>query len=377
MQNKLKKILYIMRDMIKYYYYFCYCKIRKIKNDDIWLISERGTDARDNSYHFYQYMKIHHPHTKIKYVIDYQSADYHKLNQSDCIQYGSREHYILFITAGKLISTHIMGYSPNMSLFWRMDYRNLLKIKGKKIFLQHGITQNYIKLMTKEISKLDLFICGAYPEYEFILKHFGYDEKVIKYTGFARYDNLKSKEKNQILIMPTFRKWLNYTDHFKETEYFKKWNELLNDSTLIEYIEKNNVQVIFYPHYEIQKYLSYFHTKSKNITLASFNQYDVQALLIESKLLITDYSSVFFDFAYMRKPVIYYQFDIEEFRQNHYQEGYFDFLKMGFGPVCQEKEELVKKIQSKNMDYTKKISQFFQYHDFDNCERIYQEITKL
>ena len=64
-------------------------------------------------------------------------------------------------------------------------------------------------------------------------------------------------------------------------------------------------------------------------------------MLKESSMLITDYSSVFFDVAYMHKPIIYYQFDRDAFRQGHYQEGYFSYDD-GFGPVAFDTESLLK-----------------------------------
>ena len=378
MKSKIKKFSKIIKCILLYIYYFLYCKLKKINNSDIWLLSERGTDARDNAYHLYKYLKNNHKEIKVKYVIDKNSVDSKKINDEDIINYGSKEHFILFITAGKLISTHIMGFSPDMSLFWRLNKINLLKVYGKKIMLQHGITQNYIEILNAKNSKLDLFICGAYQEYKFILEKFGYTKDVAKYTGFARYDNLKNrKSKNQILIMPTFRKWLNYTDNFTESDYYKKWNEVINNKKIIKYIEDNNMKLVFYPHYEAQKYINNFNSSSSNVIIADFKHYDVQQLLIESKLLITDYSSVFFDFAYMNKRIIYYQFDINEFRKNHYKEGYFDYYTMGFGPVCTNLDQVIDNLISDKKDYSDRVKSFFKYNDSNNCERIYNEIIKM
>ena len=44
-------------------------------------------------------------------------------------------------------------------------------------------------------------------------------------------------------------------------------------------------------------------------------------------MLITDYSSIFFDFGYLNKPVIYSHFDYNEYRANHFRKGYFDYIK--------------------------------------------------
>ena len=138
-------------------------------------------------------------------------------------------------------------------------------------------------------------------------------------------------KKNQILIMPTWRMYIrneiSASDHeleaqkFMETDYYRYWDALLKDERLIRYIEENDLQIIFYPHREMHRFLKYFHVDHPKITVASWPEYDVQTLLKESAVLVTDFSSVAMDFAYMKKPLVYYQFDNEKFRQSHHQIG--------------------------------------------------------
>ncbi len=63
-------------------------------------------------------------------------------------------------------------------------------------------------------------------------------------------------------------------------------------------------------------------------------------ILTDSSLLVTDYSSVFFDFAYMDKPVLYFWFDDENFFAQ-YEKGYFNCRKDGFGPVVKTKDGVI------------------------------------
>ena len=136
--------------------------------------------------------------------------------------------------------------------------------------------------------------------------------------------------------------------------------------------------------FEAQKYLAAFQPKDDAVVLADFAHYDVQNLLKESKLLITDYSSVFFDVAYMGKPCVYYQFDREKFYSSHYQKGYFDYDTMGFGEVALSHEELidvvVRYIQTGfwvKDEYKGRTDSFFPVRDQNNCKRIMDEILKL
>jgi CDP-glycerol glycerophosphotransferase (TagB/SpsB family) len=232
---------------------------------------------------------------------------------------------------------------------------------------------------------IQLFVCGAKPEYDYINEKFGYPAGAVQYTGFARYDTLHdAKTKNQILIMPTWRMYIADENSFLESEYYRQWNRILMDHRFAEYLEKNDLSAIFYPHYEVQKYLNLFHTGSDRIVLADFANYDVQTLLKESRLLVTDYSSVFFDFAYMRKPVVYFQFDQDTFFSHHYNRGYFSYQNMGFGPMTESVEATVDAmIQSADCGfvltdaYRKRMEDFFPLYDQKNCERIYDAICSL
>jgi hypothetical protein len=374
--------------ILQYIYYWFYCKIFRIKNDDVWLLSERGDEARDNAYCFYKYMLKEHPNVNFKYVIAKDSVDLKKIqNPERVVFYRSKEHFILFITAGYLISTHIMGCSPEFRIFLKLDKWNLVKIRGKRVHLDHGIVKDKSEGLHYGNIKLDLMISGAKPEYDFMKDTFGYPNGIIQYTGKPRYDYLISTHKKQILVMPTWRMNLFYCPNiseFKKTEYFKNWNAVLNSKKLHDYLNECGYKLYFYPHYEIQPYIKAFEIENKNIVIADFDHYDVQQLLYDSQLLITDYSSVFFDFAYMGKPVIYFQFDYEEYRLNHFKEGYFSYEQDGFGPVIKNEKNVINQIIGyiKNdflveKKYTDNRNRFFTLEPGKNCERVYDAIINI
>lgn len=186
--------------------------------------------------------------------------------------------------------------------------------------------------------------------------------------------------------MPTWRVWLNNLTQkeFVESEYFKQWSRVLNDEKLCAKLREENFQLIFYPHYEVQKYINSFVTTDSNVVIADFENYDVQDLLKDSMLLVTDFSSVFFDFSYMEKPIIYYQFDEDKFNEEHYKKGYFDYRSMGFGDVIINHEELITKILQYiesnfvfEEKYKNRVGNFFELKDTNNCSRIFKEIEEL
>ena len=113
---------------------------------------------------------------------------------------------------------------------------------------------------------------------------------------------------------------------------------------------------------------------------------DYQKEFTSSSLLVTDYSSVFFDFAFLKKPVVYSQFDKEQFfsGEHSYTKGYFSYEDNGFGPVCYDLDttvqEMIKVIENdcKNSEtYIKRIEDFYEYFDDNSCKRVYEHIRKL
>lgn len=358
----------------------------QIRGKGLWLIAEEKDTARDNGYHFFKYIRENHPEENCYYAIDKNCNDYEKVKSyGNIIQYGSLKHWLYYMSAKYNISNQ-KSSNPNYILFYFLHV--ILKLYNNRVFLQHGITVNNGIWLHYKNTRFKYFICGAKDEYEFIKKTFGYPKENVIYTGFARFDNLHNINinKKQILIMPTWRCWLGRQTNtlgekydFKQTKYYKCWNGLLNDKEFVKFIEENNLKVLFYPHMNMQKFLDNFNVKSNNIEIVSMNT-DIQKVLKESAIMITDYSSVFMDFAYMCKPILFFQFDYEEFRDKQYSEGYYNYKK-GFGPSCDNKEELIEKLKSiytkgLKQEYIDKMNSFFEIKDQENCQRIYKELKK-
>lgn len=389
------KLKYIV-DFLELFIAKCISPFWKLLNKDyrdIWLIGERKSEAKDNGYHLFKYIRTNYPQEKTYYVIDRNSSDLDKIKDlGNIIYHDSFKHFLYYAMSSKLICAHLGSCVPDSPVCWKFADKDMKN--KKKIFIQHGITKELIPSLMYENTKADLFVCGAKPEYEFVKSEFGYPEENVKYLGFARFDNLHNRqEKNQILVMPTWRKWIpsmtwsQYNDEecrqiFLNSEYYKTFNNLINNDELINLLEENNTELIFYPHFEMQRYINLFNSKSNKIMIARKDDYDVQTLLKESKILITDYSSVAFDFGYMRKPVIYYQFDKEKYNKEHYKEGYYNYVDDGFGPSVNNIQDLILStnyfLTDKNDNtYKYRYDSFFNIYDNKNCKRNFCSIKEL
>ena len=127
----------------------------------------------------------------------------------------------------------------------------------------------------------------------------------------------------------------------------------------------------------MQPFLNSFQVNNESIIIADWKQFDIQAEMKKAAVMITDYSSVFFDMVYMKKPVIFYQFDYDEFRKYDYGEGYFDYKKSKFGCWCESADDVVNELTNMiNMkfkvtdQYVQEYMNTFQYCDSMNSERL-------
>lgn len=357
-------------------YGLCALGARFVKRDH-WVLCERGDDARDNGYAFYRYLVKEHPEQQVYYLIDKNSPDWQRVCPNG-VPLGSWRGYWLLATTPRLVGTH---YGSGLPLRSTKLFR-LLRLDRKFYFLQHGITKNHLRQLYAPTAPMRLFVCGAKPEYDFLHAVSRHPEGVVRYTGLARFDWLhRFTVKRQLLVMPTWRSYITSEEEFLSSRFFTAWQKLLEDPRLLACLRQQELTLVFYPHYGMQPYIRHFSEVSDRVVIADFAHYDVQTLLKESALLVTDFSSVFFDFAYMQKPVVYYQFDEEEFYSRHYERGYFDYHTMGFGPVCAEHETLVETLLqlcrwnlTLEESYRRRIQGFFPLHDTNNCQRIYEII---
>lgn len=373
---------------------YIYAQFFKLRHRNIWLICEREYEARDNGYWFFKYMRENHPEIEAVYAISKKSEDVEKVaSLGKIIDFGSFNHWVYYWAAKKNLSSQKEG-KPNAALCYVLEV--YLGARKNRIYLKHGITKDFQRWIFKDISKINLMLCASPREMEYIEKCFGYQKDELALTGLARYDNLNKahKTKSQVLIMPTMREWLralsSETNKYEQSrdvsksEYVVVWNSLLSNPRLYEILVKNNMDLVFYPHNGMQKYYGLFKSPGERIIIANSKHYEVQSLLMESAMLVTDYSSIYFDFSYMKKPLVYYHFDYEKYREGQYQEGYFSYQNDGFGPIVQNEDSLINLIEQyveagmeMPKEYSDRVDEFFAYRDDQNCERIYQAVITM
>lgn len=362
----------------------------------IWLVSDRISKADDNGEVFFAYLQQHKKEIRSYFILDKTVSDYRRLRKiGKVVQPYSMKHKLLALVADCTISsqTDLVFRNP-FKRNWR-PYRDLLW-STKFVFLQHGIIlTNLTRWLHRKNQYIAGFVTSAEKEYQSVKNgEYDYDSEVWL-TGMPRYDRLESKTEKIVTIAPTWRKYLAMRQNpetgiwelipsFSNSKYVCFYRNLLNNQLLADACKKYGYEIQFVVHPSYYGHIDRFEFGS-NVNIVS-DKTSYQEIFSKSALMLTDYSSLIHDFVYLRKPVIYCQFDKEEFFSDKHQcDGVaIDYEKLGYGEVEYTVEGTVNRIIEYmengcklKEEYRKRIDEFFAFNDRNNCQRVYEKIMEL
>lgn len=294
------------------------------KRRRIYLIYEkRCQKAQDNGYHLFRYCMENNMQeyldAEIYYVIEKDAVDRKKLDKysSNVLDFMSLKFLCLFMGANLLISpdsrSHAYIWQSQNTLFFQT-----MK-KKKHVFLGHGVLafKRLNDSFTAKVMKSVLCTVTSDDEADIVCNELGFSRDKIAVTGYARFDALHdtSGDTRDILIMPTHRSWLFGVERkvFTDSEYYSRYMELLNSDQFIGMLEKYDARAYFYIHPSIMEHTDAFTSKSDRIEVVPYGKYSLDDLMMQCKMLITDYSSVAWDMYYMDKPILFYQYDVDKY----------------------------------------------------------------
>lgn len=372
-----------------------------LKHKPIWLFYDKIYKAGDSAEYLYRYSLTKEDGIKKYYLVDGKSPDYERMKKAGLkpVKRRSLLHRYAFLYADMVIVSNSTVYAFNdLGLVDSARIRDLVDFHV--VCVQHGMSVQKIAIAQNRLrDNTRLYFCASKYEIENLSKPV-YDyagRNVLRLTGVPRYDGLVNDDKRQILLSPTWRMQAavpvktnegvarDYNPLFQETSYYRVYNSLINDARLIDAAKKYGYKLVYVLHPIVSPQIDDFETNSQVEIIPSVETrghagVDYEKVFRESSLMVTDFSGVQFDFAYMRKPVVYlHHEDIPE----HYEEGTFFYDTMGFGEICHNNQELIDTLVEymKNNcemkpEYQKRVDDFFAFKDHKNCERIYQEMIE-
>lgn len=369
------------------------------KFEKSWLFLDRFGEADDSAEHLYRWVRQHHPEIKAWFLLDRASTDWNRLAAEGfrLIPSGWLRK-LLILNSEHIISSHAEfmhgGFDPRY-------YGDLMRWRYS--FLQHGVIKDDLSHWLSN-RPFDLFVTTSPAEHNSIVDDdtpYTYTDKEMRRTGLPRHDRLlrivrdtPSEDVDTLLVMPTWRGGL--TDDrakgadeqfsvFEASDYARYWREFLNDERLHALVKRHGKRIVFMPHANSVPFVKAF-CPPKHITVATSRDTSIQKLFSRSIALITDYTSVAFTMAFLRRTVFFYQFDRESFYggNHNWREGYFSYENDGFGPVSFRQDELIVQIEQflsngavTDADYLARMQRAIPEQDSNSCERVYEEILSL
>lgn len=196
--------------------------------------------------------------------------------------------------------------------------------------------------------------------------------------------NSRRKEIANKLKLPLDKRWYLYAPTWRHNaQDVFSFTRMHNYAELQEVLAKQNAIIIEKQHPLILKRVSLFSKDSRLVRVLSEEDslmIDTQELLMACDRIITDYSSIYFDYVLMNRPVIHFTYDFEHFMKVDMGFNY-DIREYGGGPFAYCERDLLAVMRMTDEELmncrSKKIVDLLEYETGVACEKYYELLVKL
>jgi CDP-glycerol glycerophosphotransferase len=295
--------------------------------------------------------------------------------------------YLYEICTAKVIITNFRTtelFKKRKNQYYIQTWHSSLRLKKIEGDSTASLKSKYIDMAKADSKKIDLLLSGCKFSTDIFKRAFWYDGKILE-CGTPRIDiliNEKVGAENRVkekLRIPIDTKIILYAPTFRKDNELGIYN-LDYERVIKEFEDVLGGNWIFlvrlHPHLvEKSKLIVHGH---RVIDVTSYD--DVQELLVEADVLISDYSSLMFDFGLTNKPCFLFVPDIDIYTQKD-RELYFDIYKLPFSSACTN-DELIEVINCFNKEnYLNKLRKFYEdvgsIEDGECCRRLSELIYKV
>lgn len=337
-------------------------RIHKNSNRDktLWVFGcWGGIKYSDNSKYLFEYVRENYPMIKAVWITKNKNVyELLKSEKKDVYYADTYEGNQILKNAGVAFFTnslndfgdnHLLNGAKLCSLFHGVGFKNELReldnphsIKSKLKMLKH-------KIYDPSFTSL-IFTTSEFFKNKFHIQQYNAPLDHIVLTGQPRNDlffdkTIKKIGKKQILYMPTFRE-----DESGQDKLRYIINEMANSNILQDLLEDYGYTLIIKPHF-----LTKVEKNKELLNILIYNDLDIpdiQMLLKDIDILITDYSSVIGDFVLLNRPIIFYSYDLEEYKRlKPMHNGYDDILDLTYVTNLNDLISLIRHIFNNQIDY--------------------------
>lgn len=305
----------------------------------------------------YEHMKNHCPEYRLIWVSE---RGYEKTFNAHHLPYVRRYslHWVLLMGRAGYWVTNIRFpewfHKPAHTIYlqtWHGTPLKKLALDTEEYFLGGTTVEQYKKNFVKESGMWDYLVSPNRYSSEIFTRAFGFNGTMIE-TGYPRNDFLYRANDHETIEqikercgLPKDKKIILYAPTWRDDQFYTKGKykfKLDLDLKQMRATLGKDYLIIIRLHYLIADQLDL--SGYRGFAYDFSRHEDIRELYLISDLLITDYSSVFFDYANLKRPMIFFTYDLESYK-NHLRGFYFDFERMAPGPIVRTTGQVIKSIR--------------------------------
>lgn len=387
---KLKKILKNKNEMNKYLYRHRYIN-QPIEENTIMFETFMGKSYADSPKYIYEYLAKNFP-GKYKFVWVLNDPK-EKLPYGGIVVKRFTRKYAYYLAKSKYFV-----FNVRQPLWFRK--------RPEQIFVEtwHGTPLKRLAFDQEEVTaasptyksqfyrqkqEWDYLIAPNKFSSDIFRSCFMYDGKMLE-TGYPRNDILSAKNRDELALelkkklnIPLDKKTILYAPTWRDDEYYgngKYKFKLKLDLDLLKKELGDEYVVLLRTHHYIADNLDVTGLEDFAFNLSKYD--DISEVYLISDICITDYSSVFFDYANLMRPILFYTYDLDKYR-DVLRGFYIDMETELPGPLVYTTQEVIdniKNIDDLNQKYQERYQEFYQrfcsWEDGKAAKRVVDEVFK-
>lgn len=334
-----------------------------------------GKQYSDNPRALYEYLCSNYPSFQMIWSVERNSLDHFSNYDVRYVRrFSLRWLYLMNRSKYWLSNSRLPLWvrKPNKTIYvqtWHGTPLKKLALDMQEVHMPGTNTEKYKRNFIKATRKWDYLISPNRYSTEIFKRAFQFENKIME-TGYPRNDYLVNEnniaEINRIkqkMSLPKDKKVILYAPTWRDDEYHSRGRYKFDIPLDMDYMKESLGEeyiILFRMHYLI----------AENLDLSSYNNFafdvslheDIRELYLIADMLITDYSSVFFDYAILQRPMLFYVYDIDTYR-DQLRGFYIDFEKEAPGPLVKSTESLVEEIKKIENNSAPKLESIEKFHE--------------
>lgn len=341
-----------------------------------------GKNYSDSPKYVYEYMMKHHPNYEFIWVL--KKPDSIQIpGPAKKVRKNSKAYYDAYSRAKYWVSNArlplFLNKKPNQVYIqtWHGTPLKRLANDMKVIRMPGTTTDRYKRNFREETNRWDYLVSpNAYSSKIFETAFWMNPEQILE-IGYPRNDVLVNRSQDEAYIqeikenlnLPEDKKVIMYAPTWRDDEFVKKGKYLFDLKIDLDNLQEqlgDEYVILLRMHYLISNALDLRGYEEFAIDVSNYS--DISELYLISDCLITDYSSVMFDYGVLKRPQFFFAYDLDKYGQD-LRGFYLDYHKDLPGPIYQDAYKLaddLKNLDQVKVDYKDKIDTF--YNDFCSLE---------